>query len=219
MAEGMTDVLFGDADPGGRLPTTIPHRIEDNPSWGAFPAEGGRIRYGEGVLVGYRWFESRRLDVSFPFGHGLSYTTFELGEPTLSADVVAPGEELSVRVPVRNVGDRAGTEVVQLYVAPRRPRAFRPPKELKAFAKVALGPGESSEVDLVLDDRSFARWADPDPVLGALATRLEVQVAWARPPAGVDEHGWVVDPGPYELHVGRSSANIDHVVTVEVGDG
>ncbi len=216
MADGLVDVLFGAVDPGGRLPTTIPVRLEDNPSWGNFPAEGGRIRYGEGVLVGYRWYESRGLDVSFPFGHGLSYTRFEIGEPVLSADSLEPGETLRVRVPVTNVGDRAGTEVVQLYVAPGRPRAFRPPKELKAFAKVALAPGESTEVELELDDRSFARWADPDPALDQLAARLEAQVAWTRPPAGAGERGWVVDPGPYDLHVGRSSADIAHVVSVAV---
>ena len=81
MAVALSDVVFGDAEPGGRLPTTVPRRLEDNPSWGNFPAEGGRVRYGEGLLVGYRWYESRGIDVEFPFGHGLSYSTFEIGEP------------------------------------------------------------------------------------------------------------------------------------------
>ena len=98
-------------------------RLEDNPSWGNFPAEDGRIRYGEGVLVGYRWYESRGIDVAFPFGHGLSYTAFEIGVPDLSApDLLAGRHRSRVRVPVTNIGDRAGSEVVQLYVAPRRPR-------------------------------------------------------------------------------------------------
>jgi beta-glucosidase len=219
MADGLVDVLLGEAEPGGRLPSTVPARLEDNPSWGNFPAEGGRIRYGEGVLVGYRWYESRRMDVSFPFGHGLSYTTFEIGVPELSSDAFEPGRPLGLRVPVTNVGGRPGTEVVQLYVAPARPRAFRPPKELKAFAKVALDPGQSTVVDLELDGRAFARWADPDPALGRLVPRLEAEVAWARPPASGDERGWVVDPGPHHLHVGRSSADIAHVVTIDVPTG
>lgn len=219
MADGLVDVLLGEADPGGRLPSTVPLRIEDNPSWGNFPAQGGRIRYGEGILVGYRWYESRGVDVSFPFGHGLSYTTFEIGEPEVSAGALEPGRSLGVRVPVTNVGDRRGSEVVQLYVAPGRPRAFRPPKELKAFAKVALDPGESTVVDLELEGRAFARWADPDPALDQLVPRLEAEVAWARPPAAVDERGWVVDSGPHDLLVGRSSADIAHVVTIDVPAG
>jgi beta-glucosidase len=219
MSDALVDVLLGDAEPGGRLPTTVPVQLEDNPTWGSFPAEGGRIRYREGVLVGYRWYESRGIGVSFPFGHGLSYSRFEIGEPELSSDVFVLGGGLRVRVPVTNVGDRPGSEVVQLYVAPRRPKAFRPPKELKAFAKVALEPGGSAVVELELDDRSFARWADPDPALAELVARQTVQAAWIRPPADVGERGWVVDPGPHDLHIGRSSADIAHVVTVEVPVG
>ena len=82
MANALADVLFGDAEPGGRLPTTFPVRLEHNPSYGNFPGEIGEVRYGEGVLVGYRWYEARHLPTRFPFGHGLSYTTFALGEPT-----------------------------------------------------------------------------------------------------------------------------------------
>jgi beta-glucosidase len=219
MSEALVDVLLGDAEPGGRLPTTIPVRLEDNPSWGNFPAEGGRIRYAEGVLVGYRWYESRGIDVAFPFGHGLSYSRFEIGAPELSSSTFGPGEQLQVRVPVTNVGDRAGAEVVQLYVAPRRPKAFRPPKELKAFAKVALAPGASTVVELELDDRSFARWSDPDPDLAVLVERMTVQAAWMKPPQGSSERGWIVDSGAHDLHIGRSSADIAHVVTVHVPEG
>ena len=98
--------------------------------------EGGRLRYGEGVLVGYRWYESRDIDVSFPFGHGLSYTSFEIGAPVLSTPTIEPGRSISVRIPVTNTGSRPGSEIVQLYVAPTDPGVFRPPKELKGFAKV-----------------------------------------------------------------------------------
>jgi hypothetical protein len=194
-------------------------RLEDNPSWGNFPAEGGRVRYGEGVLVGYRWYESRSIEVCFPFGHGLSYSRFEIGAPELTSSAFELGGRLSVRVPVTNVGERPGTEVVQLYVAPRRPGAFRPPKELKAFAKVALGPGQSTVVELALDDRSFARWADPDPAMAVLAQRMAAQAAWMRPPAGSDRRGWVVDAGAHDLLIGRSSTDIAQIVTVDVPEG
>jgi beta-glucosidase len=219
MAEALTDVLLGVADPGGRLPTTVPHRIEDNPTWGNFPPESGRIVYGERVLVGYRWYDSRGIDVAFPFGHGLSYTTFEIGAPKVSATSLVAGDALTVRVPVTNTGDRAGSEVVQLYVAPRSPKAFRPPKELKAFAKVRLEPGASTTVELELDGRAFARWADVDPAYRALAERQGRDAAWMPMPADVGDEGWVVDDGTYGILVGRSSADVLHVVDIEVAGG
>jgi beta-glucosidase len=219
MAEGLADVLLGEADPGGRLPTTIPVRLQDAPSWGNSVPEGGRLRYGEGVLVGYRWYESREIGVSFPFGHGLSYTSFEIGEPELSATSIGPGGSVRVRVPVTNTGDRPGREVVQVYVAPARPAVFRPPKELKGFAKVSLAPGESAVVDVDLGERAFARWASPDPALAGLADRLARDAFWMRPPEGMGEHGWVMDPGRYGVLVGRSSADIAHTVVVDVPVG
>src|SRR5829696_6575806 len=108
MASALAGVLFGDADPGGRLPTTQPLRLEHNPSYGNFPGENGEVRYGEGVLMGYRWYDARSLPVRFPFGHGLSYTSFEIGSPRPSAQTFAPGSTLSVAVEVTNTGDRAG---------------------------------------------------------------------------------------------------------------
>ena len=164
MSNALVDVLFGDADPGGRLPTSIPWCLEHNPSYGNFPAENGRVRYGEGVMVGYRWYDTRRLPTRFPFGHGLSYTNFEIGEPRLSAQTFTPGDVLSVDVPVTNTGARAGHEVVQCYVAPPSSRMTRPSKELKAFAKIWLERGQASLVRLSLDDRSFAFWDDGDAV-------------------------------------------------------
>ncbi|MGA2519310.1 MAG: glycoside hydrolase family 3 C-terminal domain-containing protein [Acidimicrobiales bacterium] len=219
MADGLVDVLLGDADPGGRLPTTMPVRLEDTPSWGNAVPEGGRVRYGEGVLVGYRWYESRGIEVSFPFGHGLSFSSFEIGVPELSASTIEPGGTMSVRVPVTNTGDRPGTEVVQVYVAPGSPGAFRPRKELKGFAKASLAPGESTVLEIELGDRAFARWAAPDPALRVLADQLARDAFWTRQPERVDESGWIMDPGPYDLHVGRSSVDIVHVVPVEVPVG
>lgn len=216
MAEALADVLLGESDPGGRLPTTIPHRLEDSPSWGNFPGTGGRILYGERVLVGYRWYESRSIDVAFPFGHGLSYTQFEFGEPMLSGSRFVPGEHLVVRVPVTNVGSRSGAEVVQLYVEPPVSMAFRPFKELKAFAKVHLEPGESTVVELELDDRSFARWSDSDDEFLSAIARQRSDAPFMPPIRHVDAPGWVVDTGSAALHIGRSVADISHVVRIDV---
>jgi beta-glucosidase len=217
MADAMVDVLLGDADPGGRLPTTIPEAVEHNPSFGNFPAENGRIVYGERLLVGYRWYDARQLRVRFPFGHGLSYTTFELGPPSCSSNRFVPGGTLSVEVPVTNTGDRRGSEVVQLYVAPIRPLLSRPPKELKAFAKVELDPGETTTVRFELGDRAFAYWQPGDPDAERLGELLATQVAWVRPPSGLGRaRGWAVDAGPHRLLIGRSAANIAHVLTVDI---
>ncbi len=215
LADALVDVLLGDAEPGGRLPTTIPQRLEHNPTWGNFPAEDGTIRYGERILVGYRWYESRHLDVAFPFGHGLSYSSFELGDPTVSSTRFEPGDTLTVSVPVTNTGARSGSEVVQLYVSPGSPKAFRPPQELKAFAKASLNPGESTVVRLVLAGRSFARWSEGDPTYAALIARQSTDAAWMPPPPELEPPGWIVDPGPYVLHVGQSSANISHAIAIE----
>ncbi len=216
MAAGLADVLLGDAEPAGRLPTTLPVRLEHNPSYGNFPGENAHVRYGESVLVGYRWYEARHLPVRFPFGHGGSYTTFAVGEPALSASSFTAGERLVVSVPVTNTGARRGAEVVQCYVAPTATKLVRPPKELAAFAKVWLDPGETIIVELELDERSFAYW-DPTTVERAeLAERASlVPMTGGRGPAPVP--GWRVDPGRYDLHLGTSSAAIAHVVPVQVG--
>ena len=118
LGHAVVDVLTGEAEPGGRLPTTYPVRLEDSPSFGNFPGEFGEVRYGEGVLMGYRGYEARRMPVRFPFGHGLSYTTFEIGAPTLSRAEGGGAGEVTLTVPVTNTGSRRGSEVVQCYVAP-----------------------------------------------------------------------------------------------------
>jgi beta-glucosidase len=220
MAGGLADVLLGDAEPAGRLPTTLPERLEHNPSFGNFPGEGGRLRYGEGVLVGYRWYEARHLPTRYPFGHGGSYTRFAVGEPVLSAPstsaaTVAAGERLVVTVPVTNTGGRPGAEVVQCYVAPRAPRVMRPPKELAGFAKVRLDPGETATVRIELDDRAFAYWDAAPPDGDAIAARAAA-LPMRLPSGPASTPGWRMDPGQYELHVGRSSAAIDHVLPVEI---
>ena len=132
----VVDVLTGAAEPGGRLPTTIPVRLEHNPSFGNFPPENGEIRYGEGLFMGYRWYEARGLPTRFAFGHGLSYSSFALGVPRLSSSTFEPGSTLVVEIDVTNTGARRGSEVVQCYVGHDEARLSRPRKELKAFAKV-----------------------------------------------------------------------------------
>ncbi len=219
MAGALAGVLSGELAPGGRLPTTLPERVEHTPSFGAFPGEDSQVRYGEGLLVGYRWYDSRFLPVAFPFGHGLSYTTFDIGTPRVSSATWSPGDTLLVMVPVRNTGPRTGSEVVQLYVEPTAPGAFRPRRELKAFAKVTLEPGESRDVVLTLDERAFARWDPGNPEHEYLASRLTdagaMVVPGDTPPAGSGP-GWRVDPGEHVLHVGRSIADLPHQVTVSI---
>ena len=225
-ADALVDVVLGEAEPGGRLPTTQPLRLEHTPAFGNFPAESSQVRYGEGLLVGYRWYEARRLPVRFPFGHGLSYTTFEIGEPRLSATTVGAGDRLRVEVTVTNTGTRRGSEVVQLYVAPPggghlppggRMRAV---KELRAFAKVRLDPGESATAAFDLGERSFAYYDVEDVDWRELEDRRPISVAHGHEaPMHRDRAGWYVDGGTYELRIGRSSAEIAHTVAVEIAGG
>jgi beta-glucosidase len=216
MGAALADVLVGDEDPGGRLPVTFPVRVEDTPAFPTFPGERNAVRYGEGLLVGYRWYEARQIDVTFPFGHGLSYTTFVLGEPVLSADSFAPGDDLVVTVPVTNTGARTGTEVVQCYVAPPAGELVRPSKELKAYGKIGLEPGETGAVTLVLTDRAFSCW---DPGTGettSLRARMPLG-SMINKASGPDRPpGWRIDPGPYVLNIGRSSADVAWRVPVTV---
>ena len=174
------DVLFGAVNPSGRLTETIPLRLEDNPSYGNFPGELGHVRYGEGILVGYRWYDAKKLEVAFPFGHGLSYTTFGYGDAT--ASVTADGDVL-VTVPVTNTGSVAGREVVQVYTSLADSVVERAPRELKGFAVVALEPGETRTVEVVLRRSELAYW--------------DVRV-----------DGWIVESGEYVVEVGASSRDL-----------
>jgi beta-glucosidase len=172
-------VLFGDADASGRLTTTYPRQVEDTPAHANFPGGDGTVEYAEGLFVGYRHYDTHGADPLWCFGHGLSYTTFAYAPLTVSDGPTGP----LVSVEVTNTGARAGREVVQLYVRPLNAPVTRPDRELKAFAKVALGPGESTTVTLTLDGRSFAHW-------------------------DTDRRAWWAAPGPYEILVGSSSRAI-----------
>jgi len=218
MAGGLVDVLVGTAEPGGRLPTTLPMRLEHAPSYGNFPGENGQLRYGEGLFMGYRGYEHTAVAPRFAFGHGLSYTSFDLGEPTLSTTSHRSGGTVTVSVPVTNVGTRAGSEVVQCYVAPESPRLARPPKELKAFGKVALDPGESTIVEFVLDDRTFAYWDPGQDDWNDVQAFVPDMFNFLSPPVPRRARGWQVDAGSYEILIGRSSDDIAHRCTVQVPD-
>ena len=184
----IADVLFGVVNPSARLAETFPVRLEDTPAFGNFPGEFSHVRYGEGLLVGYRWYDARRLDVAYPFGHGLSYTTFGYGD--VSARVGDDGD-LNVAVPVTNTGTVAGREVVQAYTSLTTSVVQRPPRELKAFASVELQPGETKTVDLVIRRSDLAYW--------------DVRV-----------ERFVVEGGAYTIDVGASSRDVRASVTVEV---
>ncbi|MEX0783412.1 MAG: glycoside hydrolase family 3 C-terminal domain-containing protein [Dehalococcoidia bacterium] len=177
--DAITDVLLGEAEPGGRMPTTWAKRIEDTPAFTNYPGENGHVLYGEGVFMGYRWYDARDIEPLWPFGHGLSYTTFAWGDPRVRRE----GDQVVVTVEVTNTGSRRGTEVVQCYVAPTHPPLARPPQELKGFARLDLAPGETGTARMVLDPRTFSAW-DPSA------------------------HGWVVDGAPFELRLGASSRDI-----------
>ena len=169
----IADVLFGVVNPSGHLAETIPLRLEDNPSWLNFPGEQGHVRYGEGVLVGYRYYTSSRTPVRYPFGHGLSYTTFATSALRVEQTGV---DSARVTVEVANTGGVVGKHVVQVYVSTAAGPVRRPERELRAFTKVELRPGETTTVSLDLDRRAFAYWdvALHDWVVAAGEHRVQV---------------------------------------------
>ena len=184
-------VLFGDVNPSGHLAETFPMKLSDNPSYLYYGGEGNRTEYREGVFVGYRYYDAKDMDVLFPFGYGLSYTTFEYSNLRLSADAIRDTDTLTVTATVKNTGDRAGKAVAQLYVAPPKADLIRPVKELKGFAKVELAPGEAKDVTFTLDKRSFAYWNEAI-------------------------HDWHVISGDYAILVGASSRDLPLRATVGV---
>ena len=187
----LAGILFGDVNPSGHLPTTLAARREDYPDFGNFGGDGRRVRYEEGIYVGYRAFDKRGIEPLFPFGHGLSYTTFKVSDMRLSSPTLAPTGSLTATVRVTNTGGRAGAQVVQLYVRDPKAKTDRPVRELKGFSKVSLQPGQSRDVSLRLTPRDFA-WCD------------------------VKAKGWRVDSGTYEIEVGDSSRNLTQRMSVRV---
>ncbi len=185
------DVLYGAWNPSGKLAETIPMRLADTPCYTSFPGDGDFVAYHESIYVGYRHYDTRDMAVRYPFGHGLSYTTFAYGNLTVDHDTIAPDGTLIVSVDVTNTGGVAGKEAVQLYVRGAHKGISRPAQELRAFDKVALEAGETKTVRFTLDSRAFAYW---EPRI----------------------HGWYVESGAYDVLIGASSRDIRQSARVTV---
>nr|MBA2677794.1 glycoside hydrolase family 3 C-terminal domain-containing protein [Ktedonobacteraceae bacterium] len=179
----IADVLFGDVVPSGKLPQTFPVRLEDTPAYLNFPGENGKIFYGEGLFVGYRYYDKKDIAPLFPFGFGLSYTTFNYGPLQLSAQEINADDTLHLSVDITNTGAYAGKEVVQVYVRDKQSRLQRPEKELKTFAKVYLEPGENQTVNFSIERSALAYYDDLS-------------------------HKWIAEAGEFEVLVGASSQDI-----------
>ncbi|WMJ87075.1 glycoside hydrolase family 3 C-terminal domain-containing protein [Anaerocolumna sp. MB42-C2] len=177
------DILFGKVNPSAKLPETFPLKLEDNPSYLFYPGEKDKVEYREGVFVGYRYYDKKKMDVLYPFGYGLSYTTFAYSNLTVSKEKLTDKEKVRVFVDVTNTGTVIGKEVVQLYVSDLESTVIRPEKELKEFAKVELKPGETKTVVFELGMRAFAYWN-----------------------TGI--HDWHVETGDFRIMIGKSSRDI-----------
>ncbi|MEV5846145.1 glycoside hydrolase family 3 C-terminal domain-containing protein [Streptomyces sp. NPDC051985] len=180
--DSVVDVLFGEVTPSGKLAETIPVRLSDTPAYLDFPGENGHVRYGEGLFVGYRYYDAREMEVDHPFGHGLSYTEFTYEEGDLEVHGLDATDAVTVSVTVANTGDREGAEVVQIYASDRTGRVITPERQLCAFAKVRLAPGERRTMSIPVR-REFLRYYDTDL-------------------------GWTGHGGDYTFHIGSSSRDI-----------
>jgi beta-glucosidase len=179
----IADMLFGEVNPSGKLPQTFPARLSDNPTYLNFPGENGKIYYGEGLFIGYRYYDTKQIVPLFPFGFGLSYTTFSYSTLRLSTSQMNPDDNLQISVDVTNKGQCAGKEVVQMYIRDEQARLLRPEKELKGFAKVFLEPGERKSVTLSMGRDALAYFDDLT-------------------------HEWVAEAGTFQVLVGASSRDI-----------
>ena len=184
-------VLFGEVNPSGKLPESFPKKLSDNPSYLFYGGEGDTAEYREGIFVGYRYYDRKETELLFPFGHGLSYTSFDFSDLRLSRERITDQESLTATVRVTNTGKRAGKTVVQLYVGDCESSVFRPVRELKGFEKIFLEPGESKDVSFTLDKRSFAYWN----------TKI---------------HDWHVESGEFRIEIGHSSRDIACCAAVQV---
>ncbi|MEM7736220.1 MAG: fibronectin type III-like domain-contianing protein, partial [Deinococcota bacterium] len=187
----IADILLGYQNPSGALPQSFPKCIQDNPTYLNYPGENGDVRYGEGIFVGYRYYQSKGVDPLFAFGHGLSYSQFVYSKLKLSHTSLKACEALSVQLELSNAGKHAGYETVQLYVHDPVSRLIRPEQELKAFQKVWLEAGETKTVVLELQEAAFSYY---DPTQG----------------------GWLSESGAFELRVGRASDDIRLTATVQL---
>lgn len=185
----IADVLFGKVNPSGKLAETFPLKLSDTPAHLNWPGEMGEVRYGEGLFIGYRYYDARQIPVQFPFGYGLSYTTFAYSNPKVSATKFKDVDGIKVTVDVTNTGKVAGKEIVQVYVHDQRSGLMRPEKELKGFAKVELLPGETKSVSITLDFRAFSFYHS-------------------------EYKQWITEDGEFDILIGASAEDIRHTLTV-----
>jgi beta-glucosidase len=176
-------ILFGDANPSGKLPVSFPKKFEDSPASANYPGVNLKVNYAEGIYVGYRYYDTKNMEPQFPFGFGLSYTTFEYSDLKVTPSQSSGNELANVSLKVKNTGTRAGTEVVQLYVHDGHAKIDRPVRELKGFKRVELKAGETKTVDFTLDRADLSYWSP-------------------------EKKAWVADPGTFEIQVGASSRDI-----------
>ena len=181
--DAIADVIFGDVNPGGKLPVTFLKAWQDSPAYPNYPGKDGEVHYAEGIFVGYRHFDKNNLAPLFPFGFGLSYTTFAYSDLAVTSKKGLPAPEIETAVTIKNTGPREGTEVVQLYIHEAASKVERPVKELKGFQKVALRPGESKRLAFTLDQSAFSFY-------------------------DVNRKQWVIEPGRFEILLGSSSRDI-----------
>ncbi|HVR25156.1 MAG TPA: glycoside hydrolase family 3 C-terminal domain-containing protein, partial [Candidatus Polarisedimenticolia bacterium] len=179
----IADVLFGDANPSGKLPVSFVKEWKDSPAYGHYPGENLQVDYAEGIYVGYRYFDKKKIEPLFPFGYGLSYTKFDYSDLKVSPSEAHPGQPLEVSLQVRNSGSRPGAEIVELYLHDGHSSADRPIQELKGFRRVDLAPGESKVVQFTLDRAAMAYYSAP-------------------------KKDWVTEPGQFEVLVGSSSRDL-----------
>jgi beta-glucosidase len=179
----IADVLFGDANPSGKLPVSFVKEWKDSPAYGHYPGENLEVDYAEGIYVGYRYFDKQKIEPLFPFGYGLSYTKFDYGDLKISPEKLSSGKSVEVSLQVRNSGARAGAEVVELYVHDGHSSVDRPVQELKAFRRVTLAPGETKTVKFTLDPKALSFYS-------------------------AAKKDWVAEAGQFEVRVGSSSRDL-----------
>jgi len=187
----IAEILFGEVNPSGKLPTTLLKSWEQSPAYGNYPGSDGKVHYEEGIYVGYRYFDTEKIDPQFPFGHGLSYTTFEYSDMEISPRKTGADGKVRVSLKVKNTGEMAGMEVVQLYLRDVESSVDRPVHELKGIEKIALAPGETGEVSFELGRRAFSFFHP-------------------------DRNEWTVEPGEFEAQAAASSRDIRLTGTFEI---
>ncbi|MEN8906270.1 MAG: glycoside hydrolase family 3 C-terminal domain-containing protein [Clostridiales bacterium] len=183
VGEATVDILFGDVNPSGKLAETFPIKLKDNPSYLYYFGEKDVVEYREGIFVGYRYYDKKEMDVLFPFGHGLSYTSFEYSNMKINKSKISDNDEVEIIADITNTGKREGKEIIQLYISSINSNIIRPERELKEFTKIHLLPGEKKTVKFTLNKRAFAYF-------------------------NTEINDWYVEDGSYNIEIGKSSRDI-----------